>query len=312
MNSKLINKFLIITILVIVIYTGFLFFSDFSKIYDKFGSFNIIYLPLILTLVSLSWCVLFIRWTLLLKNLNVSIPLKSNFVIFISSFALSATPGAVGEVVKSKLLKNKFNVPISKTAPLIIIERTYDLIGAIIVSSFGISYIESGNIALLIFTIILVSLIILLRSKIIFTKLLSLLKKIKFLQNKVDGISNSYDSIQPSLNPKIFVSSTILSIIYWMLMGTSSYLVLLALDIDVIGYFHMISIYSSSVIIAAASFMPGGVGIAEGSIAGLLTLGGVEISIGILIGILVRIFTLWYGVILGFILLKINGGISDS
>jgi uncharacterized protein (TIRG00374 family) len=256
--------------------------------------------------------VLFIRWTLLLKNLNVSIPLKSNFVIFISSFALSATPGAVGEVVKSKLLKNKFNVPISKTAPLIIIERTYDLIGAIIVSSFGISYIESGNIALLIFTIILVSLIILLRSKIIFTKLLSLLKKIKFLQNKVDGISNSYDSIQPSLNPKIFVSSTILSIIYWMLMGTSSYLVLLALDIDVIGYFHMISIYSSSVIIAAASFMPGGVGIAEGSIAGLLTLGGVEISIGILIGILVRIFTLWYGVILGFILLKINGGISDS
>jgi uncharacterized protein (TIRG00374 family) len=312
LNSKLINKFLIITILVIVIYTGFLFFSDFSKIYDKFGSFNIIYLPLILTLVSLSWCVLFIRWTLLLKNLNVSIPLKSNFVIFISSFALSATPGAVGEVVKSKLLKNKFNVPISKTAPLIIIERTYDLIGAIIVSSFGISYIESGNIALLIFTIILVSLIILLRSKIIFTKLLSLLKKIKFLQNKVDGISNSYDSIQPSLNPKIFVSSTILSIIYWMLMGTSSYLVLLALDIDVIGYFHMISIYSSSVIIAAASFMPGGVGIAEGSIAGLLTLGGVEISIGILIGILVRIFTLWYGVILGFILLKINGGISDS
>ncbi len=312
MNSKLINKFLIITILVIVIYTGFLFFSDFSKIYDKFGSFNIIYLPLILTLVSLSWCVLFIRWTLLLKNLNVSIPLKSNFVIFISSFALSATPGAVGEVVKSKLLKNKFNVPISKTAPLIIIERTYDLIGAIIVSSFGISYIESGNIALLIFTIILVSLIILLRSKIIFTKLLSLLKKIKFLQNKVDGISNSYDSIQPSLNPKIFVSSTILSIIYWMFMGTSSYLVLLALDIDVISYFHMISIYSSSVIIAAASFMPGGVGIAEGSIAGLLTLGGVEISIGILIGILVRIFTLWYGVILGFILLKINGGISDS
>ncbi len=106
--------------------------------------------------------------------------------------------------------------------------------------------------------------------------------------------------------------SSILSIIYWMFMGTSSYLVLLALDIDVISYFHMISIYSSSVIIAAASFMPGGVGIAEGSIAGLLTLGGVEISIGILIGILVRIFTLWYGVILGFILLKINGGISDS
>lgn len=312
MVSKLFNKFLIITILVIIIYTGFLFFSDFSKIYDKLESFNVVYLLPILFLVLLSWITLFFRWTLLLKNLNVSIPLKSNFVIYISSFALSATPGALGEIVKSKLLKNKFKIPISKTAPLIIIERIYDLIAAIIVSSFGINYIESGNIALLIFTTVLTTLIVLLRSKIIFTKLLLLFKKIKFLQNKINTISDSYDSIQPSLNPKIFISSTVLSVIYWMLMGTSAYLVLLALDVDVIGYFHMISIYSSSIIIAAASLMPGGVGVAEGSIAGLLTLGGVEISISFMIAILVRIFTLWCGVIVGLILLKINGGINDE
>jgi len=312
LNSKLLNKFFIIIIITIIIYTGFLFFSDFSKIYDHLESFNIIYLPPIMLLVSLSWCVLFLRWTLLLKNLNISVPAKSNFIIFISSFSLSVTPGALGELIKSKLLKNKFNIPISKTAPLVLIERTYDLIGAIIVSSFGINYIESGNIVLLIFTIILVSLIVLLRSKIVFTKLLLLFEKIKFLKNKINSISNSYDSIQPSLNPKIFVSSTLLSIIYWMLMGTSSYLVLLALNVDTISYFHMISIYSSSVIIGAASLIPGGVGIAEGSIAGLLTLGGVEISIVFVIGILVRIFTLWYGVTVGFILLKINGGINDS
>tara|TARA_B110000495_G_C22983178_1_gene578183 strand:- start:220 stop:897 length:678 start_codon:yes stop_codon:yes gene_type:complete len=225
---------------------------------------------------------------------------------------LSATPGQLGELIKSKLLKNKFDIPISKTAPLIFIERIYDLIGAIIVSSFGISYIESGNTILLIFTIILFSLIILLRSKIVFTKFLSLFEKINFLRNKITNISDIYESIQPSLNPKIFLSSTLLSIIYWMLIGTSSYFVLLALEINTINYFHMISIYSSSIIIGAVSLIPGGVGVAEGSITGLLSLGGVEISIAFVIGILVRVFTLWYGVIIGFILLKINGGINDS
>ncbi len=312
MSSKFINKFLIILIITIIIYTGFLFFSDFSKIYEHLGTFDINYLFPILLLVSFSWCVLFLRWTLLLKNLDISIPHKSNFIIFISSFALSATPGQLGELIKSKLLKNKFNVPISKTAPLVLIERIYDLIGAIIVSSLGISYIESGNIMLLIFTIILFSLVILLRSKTIFIKFLTLFEKISFLKNKIPIISETYESIQPSLNPKIFLSSTILSIIYWILVGTSSYLVLLALDISTISFLHMISIYSSSIIIGAVSLIPGGVGVAEGSITGLLTLGGVEISIAFVIGILVRVFTLWYGVIIGFILLKINGGINDS
>ena len=74
----------------------------------------------------------------------------------------------------------------------------------------------------------------------------------------------------------------------------------------------MISIYSLSVIIGSVSFIPGGVGVVEGSITGLLTLGGVEISIAFVIGILVRVFTLWYSVIIGFILLKINGGVRDS
>jgi glycosyltransferase 2 family protein len=303
---------LIIIIITIIIYTVFLFFSDFSKIYDHLETFNTIYLIPIFLLVLLSWCVLFLRWTLLLKNLNISIPYKSSFIIFLSSFALSATPGQLGELIKSKLLKNKFDIPISKTAPLIFIERIYDLIGALIVSSLGISYIESGNTILLIFTIILFSLIILLRSKIVFTKFLSLFEKIKFLRNKITSISDVYESIQPSLNPKIFLSSTLLSMIYWMLVGTSSYFVLLALEINTINYFHMISIYSSSIIIGAVSLIPGGVGVAEGSITGLLSLGGVEISIAFVIGILVRVFTLWYGVIIGFILLKLNGGINDS
>ena len=75
---------------------------------------------------------------------------------------------------------------------------------------------------------------------------------------------------------------------------------------------NVISIYSSSLILGAASFIPGGIGVTEGSIAGLLTLNGVDISIAFVLGILIRIFTLWYGVLIGFIALKISGGLTNN
>ena len=47
-------------------------------------------------------------------------------MIFISGFALGVTPGKVGELIKAQLLKNKFNIPRSKTAPLVIVERFFN------------------------------------------------------------------------------------------------------------------------------------------------------------------------------------------
>ena len=58
-------------------------------------------------------------------------------------------------------------------------------------------------------------------------------------------------------------------------------------------------------------FRSGGVGVAEGSIAGLLNLSGINLSVALALGILIRIFTLWYGVVAGFVALKISGGLSD-
>ena len=67
---------------------------------------------------------------------------------------------------------------------------------------------------------------------------------------------------------------------------------------------NIISTYSSSLVIGALSFIPGGIGIAEGSLIGLLTFQGIDISEAIVIVVLIRIFTLWFSTITGFIALK--------
>lgn len=306
------HKFLIVVIIAIVIYSAFLLISDFNKIYDRISEFNVFYLPLILSTIFASWLVLFVRWSILLKNLDISIPIKPSLMIFLASFSLSATPGQLGELIKSKLLKDKFDVPVSKTAPLVFIERLYDLIGAIIVSIFGIWYLENGFIVIGIMTSLIIFIFYILRSKYLFDKILKILYNIKFIRNKLGDFSNTFNVIKPSIKGKLLTVSSLLSISYWFLIGCAAYLVLLSFNIHEIQLLNMVSIYSSSLIIGAVSFIPGGVGITEGSIAGLLTLGGIELPVALVLGVMIRIFTLWFGVIIGFIFLKLSGGIEQN
>ena len=104
------KKYLIIIFVAVAIYSLFLFFSDFSIVYEKLQNFQITLLPLILLVVFSSWLVLFIRWMILLKKHQIQIPLKINFLIFFAGFTLAISPAKSGELIKSVLLKNKCGI----------------------------------------------------------------------------------------------------------------------------------------------------------------------------------------------------------
>jgi uncharacterized protein (TIRG00374 family) len=87
---------------------------------------------------------------------------------------------------------------------------------------------------------------------------------------------------------------------------------LLAFGIEGTSFLKTISIYASSVIIGVITFIPGGLGITEGSLAGLFTLEGIDVSIALILSIVIRLTTLWYSVSIGFVGLKLSGGLSLS
>ena len=51
---------------------------------------------------------------------------------FVAGFAFTATPGKVGEVVKSFLLKRRFGAPLSRTAASLLVERVTDLLAIVL------------------------------------------------------------------------------------------------------------------------------------------------------------------------------------
>ena len=162
------NKFVLILVASIAIYAIFLFISDITIIYEKISSFQIIYLPLILSLVTLSWVPLFIKWHILLKNCEINLPIKQSILVFLSGPAFEITPGQVGALMKSQILKNSSNIPRTKTVPIVMIEKVYELIGAIIASVLGIIILELNSYLIIIAILVLIIIFFLLRLFLIF------------------------------------------------------------------------------------------------------------------------------------------------
>ena len=307
---KLDNRIYVVIIATISLYFIFLVISDFGEVYVQLNKMDISYLPIILLLIPLCWIVLFTRWNLLLKNSNVYVPVKDNLKIYLSGFALSITPGKVGELIKSQLLKNKFGIPREKTAPIVLVEQLYNIIGIIGVSILGLWYFEFGAHIILIAASLLVIILILISSKRLFEKFLTLLSRIKFLSQYTSAFSNSYDVLRKSTRGWVVVYASALSIAFWLIESVIAYFVLLSFGVNHIEFLSVITTYTSSIILGVASFLPLGIGVVEGSLAGFFTLQGVDVSVALTLVIFIRIFTRWIAVSVGFVSLKLSGGFS--
>ena len=307
---KIINKIIIIIIAVVGLYATFIIASDINTISDKISSFKIEFLPIIVSLVTCGWFVLFTRWHLLLVNSKIFIPKKSSFVIYLSGIGLSIIPGRIGELIKSQLLKTKFGVPRSKTVPIIILEQLYTLIGLVVISFFGIWFFELGAYVLGIFTAGLVFAFILISSRKIFNKLIVILEKRKFTSKFAEPLSSSYDTIKKSMRGPIVFYASALTVIFWLLEAITVYFVLLSFGIDYIEFLVVIPIYTTSLMLGFLSFLPMGLGVVEGSLASFFSLQGVEVSLSLTLVVVIRLFTRWYSVAAGFVALRLSGGLT--
>lgn len=307
---KFSNKFYIIIIVTVILYIGFFMISDLNTIQNKILEMNLSYLPIIVILAPISWFIIYLRWHLLLRNSNISIPFNDNFKIFLSGYAMSATPGKIGEIIKSQLLHSKYNIPKKQSLPIIISEQFYNLIGILFISMLGLYYFDFSLYVLLSVGTVTGLIYVLLNSQKFLQKAINIFSKIKFLQKYTEGMTDSHLTLKKSINGKIFFISSLLSIIFWLIESLIVYLVLHSFGIFSLEFLELSATYTTSIIIGVASFLPMGIGVVEGSLAGFFSFHGIELSLALTLVIFIRIFTRWYGVAIGLISMKLVGAFS--
>src|SRR5437879_1464363 len=88
--------------------------------------FHWVYIPLTLGLELVNYAGRFFKWQYYVKRLKIEISSGESLWIFLAGLTMAITPGKVGELLKSYLLKRSTGVSISRTSPIIVAERLTD------------------------------------------------------------------------------------------------------------------------------------------------------------------------------------------
>jgi len=126
--SILNKKGIIVIIIFLIFYVSIAIYVDINDLVEHIKEINLIYVIPILLIFTLSLLIKSLRQFFYLKKINVRIPFKTNILIYFAGLSLVITPGGSGEIIKSHFFKKKYGTSISKTLPIVLIERYQDIV----------------------------------------------------------------------------------------------------------------------------------------------------------------------------------------
>lgn len=222
---------------------------------------------------------------------------------------MTVTPGKMGEVIKAYLVKKETGNRFAQMVPLLITERVTDGIGMIILAIGGV-YLFRQSFLFFLFSAGIVLLFFLF---VFFKKFtLDIIKKIEDKTRHfklLDFFITFFDHSEKLLKPAMLFNGIILSVIAWFLEGFSLFILINSFGSfwDLHSLFFALFIFAFSSIAGFLVLIPGGIGVAEGSISSLITFFyHLDISKAIFITLIFRFTTLWFGVFLGLINLLLS------
>lgn len=298
-NSSLFNSPLngVVRLLALVILLGVVaYIYLLSTAEDSFGlrekisrlSVNNLIIPITLSL--LSYFLRFIRWRLILKQLGHNLAIKNDLICYLSGFALTMTPGKSGETIRSAFLLQA-QVPFQTSLSAFIIERSFDLLIV-------------GLLATLLYISPFITLLLLLSALAVLSFIGA---RLTYREHHVYNINlptffrrllTMISRASIVLKPKSIAVYALLGCAAWSAQGIGFYYIVCLFTQD-IEMLNAISTYCAGIFIGAASFIPGGIGVTEGSLSWLLQTQGLDQNSAILSALISRGCTLWLAVFIG-------------
>jgi glycosyltransferase 2 family protein len=293
-----------------IVYVAFAFYADIGKLSSTTLKIDYLTMPLIVFPMTAAILLLGLRFHRFLKILNIKISLGKSILIYLTGLSLTVTPGNSGQIIKSQIMKREFGHAISKTSPIILIEKWNELCASLLILIILalINSILESILIIIIGIIIAAFLLGMMRYHILFNSLKKIILRFPRLKTLEESIENSQDALLLLSSKKNIMQGIIMTMPAMLFQAISVYFAFHALGIS-IGFVLSTQIFYVAVISGILSFLPGGLGITEGSMAALLVK-YYDHNLALLAGavIFVRLITLWYptflGVILGQFILK--------
>lgn len=292
-----------------LVYVLVVVYSGWRELEEALRGFPWLLFPLLLALAFANYLLRFLKWHFYLGQLKIPLAWGDSLVIFLAGLIMTISPGKIGELLKSVLLKQRNGTPLTVSAPIIVAERITDFLALLLICVAGLLVftVSDSNLTILgVVSAVLVGFILAIGNRRLCLGTITLLERLKPLARIGGKLRNLYESINRLVRLLPLTVATFLSLGAWLCECLGFWIAIRAFTPDP-SVLAACFIYALGTIVGVAS--PGGLGLTEGSMLGMLQtealMGGAQLTKAPAAAatLIIRLATLWFAVFVGGVVL---------
>lgn len=253
-----------------------------------------------------------VRWHFLLRAVGARVPPAASGAVYFAGIALGATPGKVGETVRSAFLL-RHGVPVGSSLAAFLADRLSDLHAVVLIALLPLAWTAGwGGSGVLRWALVLAAVA---ASPLVLGALLRLpawsravaaaegLRPLRAPARWLAGCASEFVGLW---RPGVAAWSVAASLVAYGLQALV-FAGMVAQVAPQVGPLTAASIFAAATLAGAASFIPGGVGAMELALVLLLRQQGVDGADALAAALCLRAVTFWFGLLLGAAGLSVAG-----
>lgn len=246
-----------------------------------------------------------LRWHIFARRLGLQTHFLQDFRHFLGGFAMSVTPGRIGELVRMRWLRRETGWAFEKTAPLVLVDRASDLAAMGVILGIAVALSATGIGGAVPVTLLALAAALIATRPRMLAGLAGLGYRLTRRWPRLFArVRRAARSLGRFSNPTLMALAAGIGAVGWFAEGYAFHLLLVWMGAD-IGLSKAVAIFIFSALAGGLTGAPGGVGGAEAAMVALLALEGVPLEISVPATAVIRITTLWFAIAIGLVIFPI-------
>jgi uncharacterized protein (TIRG00374 family) len=260
---------------------------------------------LLLLLSLVNYLLRGVRWHLFTRTLGLPTTMSQSLRHFVGGFAMTVTPGRVGELIRLRWIRRESGWGPERTAPLVLMDRAADLAAMAILLGIAVTFSTIGLTgALPVLLLALAAAYVATHPRLLAWCVTRAYQTLGRWPRTFGRLRQSARALRAFSSPRALTVALTLGAAGWLTEGVAFFLLLTWMGADV-GLWTAIGIFVFSTLAGGLTGAPGGMGGAEAAMIALLQLQGVPLEISVPATAVIRLTTLWFAILLGLLLFPV-------
>ena len=243
------------------------------------------------------------RWHLFTRALGLPTALGQDLRHFFGGFAMTVTPGRLGELIRLRWLRRETGAAYQRTAPLVLADRAADLAAMALILALALALSAAGiSGALPVVVLALGAAWLATRPRLLAWATTQAYRATGRGARLFGRVRQGARTLARFSSWRVLLPAMALGVAGWLAEGYALYLLLGWMGAEV-GLWTAVAIFTFATLAGGLTGAPGGLGGAEAAMIALLQVQGVPLEVSVPATAVIRLTTLWFAIGIGALVL---------